>query len=103
MIFFRIINGKDLTNKDGVQISKDINNNTYTLIIPKLNPSVHDGIITIKATNPIGTIQHDIHLNILGYYFIKIFTSRIILFKYEVKYYFIIIDLYKIYIYIYIY
>lgn len=55
-----------MTNKDGVQIEKDINNNKYALIIPKANPSTHSGILTIKATNPIGTITHELSLNILG-------------------------------------
>lgn len=61
-----MLNGKELTNKDGVQIEKDVNNNKYSLIIPKVNPAVHSGIITIKASNTINTIQHEINLNILG-------------------------------------
>ena len=60
------INGRDLTVKDGVQIEKDIPNNKYSLTIPKTNPTLHSGIISIKATNAIGTSQHDISLNILG-------------------------------------
>jgi hypothetical protein len=60
------MNGKEFTNKDGVQITKDISINSYSLTIPKLNPSIHDGIVTIKASNPISTIQHEIHLDILG-------------------------------------
>lgn len=59
------INGKELTTKDGVQIEKDVANNKYSLIIPKANPAVHGGVITVKATNPIGTAQHDVNLNIL--------------------------------------
>jgi hypothetical protein len=61
-----LINGKELTTKDGVQIEKDVANNKYTLTIPKANPAVHAGVITIKASNPIGTITHDLNLNILG-------------------------------------
>jgi hypothetical protein len=54
-----------MTAKDGVQIEKDVNNNRYALTIPKANPSVHNGLITIKATNSIATVQHDLNLNIL--------------------------------------
>ena len=62
----RIINGKELTNKDGVQIEKDVNNNKYTLNIPKANPAIHSGTLIIKASNIIGSIQHELALNILG-------------------------------------
>ena len=64
----RLLNGKELTNKDGVQIEKDVNNNKYTLTIPKVNPAVHSGVIVIKASNIINTIQHEINLNVLGNY-----------------------------------
>lgn len=60
-----LMNGKEFTPKDGVQIEKDVNNNKYTLTIPKANPSVHCGVLTIKASNPIGTIQHELNINIL--------------------------------------
>lgn len=62
----RLINGKELTTKDGVQIEKDVNNNRYTLVIPKANPTVHAGLITIKAGNAIGTVSHELALHILG-------------------------------------
>lgn len=61
-----MINGKELTTKDGVQIEKDANTNKYALVIPKANPTVHAGVITIKASNNIGTITHELTLNILG-------------------------------------
>ena len=60
------INGKELTTKDGVQIEKDVNNNRYCLNIPKANPGVHMGVIIVKATNAIGSVEHEIKLNILG-------------------------------------
>ena len=63
-----MLNGKELTNKDGVQIEKDLNNNKYTLTIPKVNPLVHTGVILIKASNIISSIQHEINLNVLGNY-----------------------------------
>lgn len=63
---YRLINGKELTTKDGVQIEKDVNNNKYTLAIPKANPTVHAGQITIKAANSIATVTHELTLNILG-------------------------------------
>ena len=60
------MNGKELTMKDGVQIEKDVNNNRYSLVIPKANPSVHAGTLTIKATNSIGSAQHELNISILG-------------------------------------
>lgn len=55
-----------MTTKDGVQLEKDVNNNKYTLVIPKANPTVHAGLITVKAANNIGAVTHDIKLDILG-------------------------------------
>lgn len=66
LFFFRIINGKEFTQKDGIQIEKDITNNRYSLVIPKLNPSLHAGTITIKALNIVGVVTHDVSINILG-------------------------------------
>jgi hypothetical protein len=53
-----------LTTKDGVQIEKDAANNKYALVIPKLSTSF-SGSLIIKATNPIGTIQHELNINVL--------------------------------------
>lgn len=61
-----LINGRELTTKDGVQIEKDVNNNRYALLIPKANPAVHAGQVTIKASNNIGTSTHELTLSILG-------------------------------------
>ena len=66
MLSLRLINGKEITVKDGVQLEKDLPNNKFTLVIPKANSSAHAGLITIKATNPIGSAQHEFNLNILG-------------------------------------
>ena len=74
---YRLINGKELTNKDGVQIEKDVANNKYTLVIPKVNPTAHSGVIIIKAVNPIGAAQHEINLNILGMRLIKTNQNKI--------------------------
>jgi hypothetical protein len=60
------LNGKELTPKDGVQFEKDVANNRYVLVIPKLNQLVHSGKITIKATNLVGTAQHDLDVNVYG-------------------------------------
>jgi hypothetical protein len=60
------LNGKELTAKDGVQFEKDVANNRYVLVIPKLNPLVHAGKITIKATNLVGTVQHDLDVDVHG-------------------------------------
>ncbi len=61
-----MLNGKELTVKDGVKFEKDVSSNTHVLIIPKLNPAVHAGKISIKATNSVGTIQHDLDVNVYG-------------------------------------
>ena len=55
-----------MTNKDGVQIEKDVNNNKYSLTIAKVNPIAHNGTITIKANNIVKTTQHDMNLIVLG-------------------------------------
>ncbi len=62
----RLINGKELTAKDGVQVEKDVANNKFSLTIPKINSNVHAGTVTIKATNSLGSAQHDIILNVDG-------------------------------------
>lgn len=55
-----------MTTKDGVQFEKDVNANKYALIIPKLSSSTHSGVLIIKATNLIGSIQHELSINVLG-------------------------------------
>ena len=35
------------------------------MTIPKINSSIHSGIVTIKATNPLGSITHDVNLSVL--------------------------------------
>ena len=64
-----LLNGKELTNKDGVQFEKDVANNKYSLTIPKVNSNVHAGTVTIIAKNPIGSVQHDVTLSVNGAYF----------------------------------
>lgn len=66
-----------MTVKDGVQIEKDVANNKYSLTIPKANPAVHSGVVTVKASNTIGTAQHDINLSILGNYLFAVLNSHI--------------------------
>lgn len=63
-----ILNGKEISAKDN-QIVKDIATDTYSLTIPKINPSLHAGRIVIKASNVVGTVQHEVKLDILGFYF----------------------------------
>jgi hypothetical protein len=60
-----LINDKEVELKDEVTIEKDVKNDTYTMTIPKINPSIHAGMISIKATNIISTAQHDINLIVL--------------------------------------
>jgi hypothetical protein len=54
-----------VTNKDGVQIEKDVNANKYSMTISKVNSSIHSGVVTIKATNPLGSVIHDCNLSVL--------------------------------------
>jgi hypothetical protein len=61
-----MINGKEVSNKDGVQIEKDVDNNRYTLNIPKANSSIHAGEVTVKASNSFGFIQNETILKIYG-------------------------------------
>ena len=61
------MNGKEFSKKDDIQIEKDVSNNTYSLTIPKLNPSVHSGKLTIDAKNIVGSVSHEISINILGF------------------------------------
>ena len=75
----RLLNGKELSAKDGVKIEKDVNTNTYVLTIAKLNPAVHAGKITIKATNLVGSIQHDIDVDVYGKFFNISFFVRLCL------------------------
>ncbi len=65
-----ICNGKEFTAKDGVQMTKNVETNTYILTIPKLNPSNHAGTITVKASNIVQTVEHHIKLEIQGFYLI---------------------------------
>lgn len=59
-----LLNGKELTAKDA-QMVKDVATNTYSLTIMKLNSSIHNGTVTIRATNPVGTSIHEVNLVIL--------------------------------------
>lgn len=54
-----------MTAKDGVQIAKDADNNTYTLTLPKL-AATHNGTVTVKATNVVGSVTHEFNIMILG-------------------------------------
>lgn len=62
----RLLNGKELTAKDGVQFEKDLATQRYALVIPKLNPAVHAGKISIKATNSVGSFHHELDVIIFG-------------------------------------
>lgn len=57
-------NGRDLSLKDQVTIEKDAANNRYTLIINKINSIHHLGVISLKASNSVGIIQHDFNINV---------------------------------------
>ena len=74
-----MINGKELNSKDGVQITKDVINNTYILTIPKLNPIIHGGKLRINAKNVVGSDYHEMDINIQGYLKCSYFVLVIIL------------------------
>ena len=64
-----LINGKEVSTKDGVQIEKDSDNNRYSLSIPKVISASHSGQITVKASNSLGLIQQDTILKVFGTYY----------------------------------
>jgi len=61
-----MLNERELLAKDGVQFAKNLETNTYSLIIPKLNPLTHSGAITVLATNVVGTSKHCFNVDVLG-------------------------------------
>jgi hypothetical protein len=66
-----MINGKEVSNKDCVQIEKDVDNNRYCLNISKANSSIHAGEVTVKASNTFGSIQQETILKIFGNWIFK--------------------------------
>ena len=59
-----LFNGKELTNRDGVRMEKDLPKDKYTLIYPKVTP-LNIGTITAKASNEFGTIEKNCELDVL--------------------------------------
>ena len=76
------INGKELSNKDGVQIEKDVSNNRFSLNIPKVNAAVHAGLVTVKASNTLGSVQHEILLSVYGKYSLYPWMLIFLVFEY---------------------
>lgn len=52
--------------KDGVHLEKDINKNIYNLTIPKIIQTTHTGKLIVRATNTIGTTEHEIQIFVDG-------------------------------------
>lgn len=59
-----LFNGKELTNRDGVRMEKDLPKDKYTLVFPKVTP-LNIGTITAKATNEFGTVEKNCELDVL--------------------------------------
>ncbi len=57
-------NGKELAIKDGVKIEKDVANDKYSLVIPKIAEK-NVGTYTVKATNEFGSEERLCKLDIL--------------------------------------
>ena len=57
-------NGKELTIKDGVKIEKDVANDKYSLVIPKIADK-NVGSYTVKAVNEFGSDERQCKLDIL--------------------------------------
>jgi hypothetical protein len=57
-----LLNGKELTSRDGVRVEKDVAKDKYSLVIPKVTAA---GSITVKATNEHGTIEKTVELDVL--------------------------------------
>jgi hypothetical protein len=58
------LNGKELTTKDGVRIEKDLPNDKYTLVIPRV-ALTHIGTVSVKATNEMGSSERSCQLDVL--------------------------------------
>ena len=64
-----LLNGKELTNKDNVKFETDAKTSSVFLVIPKVMPS-HIGTYTIKASNPVGELEHTFNLDAFGNLFL---------------------------------
>ena len=60
-----LLNGKEITNKDGVKFETDAKTTVTSLVIPKVMSS-HIGTYTIKASNNVGEIEHSFTFDALG-------------------------------------
>lgn len=79
-----LFNAKEVSTRDGFKTEKDVNNNKYALNIAKITPGTHNGIITIRVKNAVGTIQRQIYLNVVDAP--KILTKLANIFLNEGKY-----------------
>ncbi len=59
-----LFNGKELSNRDGVRMEKDLPKDKYTLVFPKVS-AANIGTITAKASNEFGTIEKNCELDVL--------------------------------------
>lgn len=59
-----LLNGKELTNKDNVKVEVDQKTSANILTIPKVL-ATHCGTYTIKASNPVGEVEHTFSLDTL--------------------------------------
>ena len=59
-----LFNGKELTNRDGVRMEKDLPKDKYSLIFPKV-AAVNIGTITVKANNEFGSAEKNCELDVL--------------------------------------
>lgn len=60
-----LLNGKELTNKDGVKFEVNQQTQANVLVIPKVLTS-HAGTFTVKATNTVGEVEHTFKLDVFG-------------------------------------
>lgn len=59
-----LFNGKELSNRDGVRMEKDLPKDKYTLVFPKVT-TANIGTITVKASNEFGTTEKNCELDVL--------------------------------------
>jgi hypothetical protein len=57
-----LMNGKEITNKDGIRVEKDANKDKYSIVIPKV---AINASFTVKANNEFGTIEKTVELDVL--------------------------------------
>ena len=57
-----LMNGKEITSKDGIRVEKDVNKDIYSIVIPKVTTV---GSYIVRATNEFGLLEKSVQLEVL--------------------------------------